>query len=80
MAYLPEPWEVRARAAEILAAVGLVGLRRIAVARAAKWADVASAKDDVDPHFARLAGVRAAEWWRIGTAATDSRRGGHRIG
>ncbi|MBP2320687.1 hypothetical protein JOF56_001072 [Kibdelosporangium banguiense] len=55
-------------------------MRRIAVARAAKWADVASAKDDVDPHFARLAGVRAAEWWRIGTAATDSRRGGHRIG
>jgi hypothetical protein len=65
-AYERETWEVRGRAAEILAAVGAAKLRRIAVFRAARWADSSSRKYQDHPHFADLDWIRAAEWWRIG--------------
>lgn len=58
--------EVRASAAEILAAVGAVKLRRIALFRAAKWAEVSTEAHSDDRDYADVQWVRAAEWLRIG--------------
>ncbi|MBP2321089.1 hypothetical protein JOF56_001474 [Kibdelosporangium banguiense] len=58
--------EVRESAADILAAVGAVKLRRISLFRATKWAEVASDAYLGDREYADVQWVRAAEWLRIG--------------
>jgi hypothetical protein len=58
--------EVRGRAAEILAAVGSAKLRRVALFRAAKWANVSTNAYLDDRRNADLHRVQAAEWLRIG--------------
>lgn len=58
--------EVRESAAEIQAAVGSVKLRRIALFRATKWAEVSIGAYPDDREYADIQWVRAAEWLRIG--------------
>jgi hypothetical protein len=58
--------EVRESAAEILAAVGSVKLRRIALFRATKWAEISTESYPDARVQADFAWVRAAEWLRIG--------------
>lgn len=63
--YDREIGEVRGRAAEVLAALGSGKLRRIALFRACRWADLSVADYEHDPYLADLAWIRAAEWLRI---------------
>ncbi|MBP2325570.1 hypothetical protein JOF56_005955 [Kibdelosporangium banguiense] len=58
--------EVRDSAAEILAAVGAIKLRRIALFRATRWAAIATGAYPDDPDHAAIRWVRATEWLRIG--------------
>jgi hypothetical protein len=64
--------EVRARAAEILAAVGPVKLRRIALFRAGKWARISAESYSEDRRFADIEWVCAAEWLRIGWSLPEA--------
>lgn len=57
---------MRVRAAEMLAAaVGSDRLRRVALFRACRWAEVSAADYEHDSRLADLAWMRAAEWLRI---------------
>jgi hypothetical protein len=67
--------DVRERAAEILAAVGPIKLRTIALFRAKKWAEISINMDD--RIHAQAEWVRAAEWLRIGWTLSHEQ---HRIG
>lgn len=62
--------EVRARAIEILFAVGSVKLCRIAMFRAAKWARIST--DDPNKYFSDIARVRSTEWRRIFRALSNT--------
>lgn len=64
--------EVRERAAEILAAVGAVKLRRIALFRATRWAQISTEAYRDDRGYADTTWLRAAEWLRIGCTLTSS--------
>jgi hypothetical protein len=64
-AYDQEMLEVRARAAEVLAAIGPDKLRRVALFRACRWAELSAADYEHNPQLADLAWIRAAEWLRI---------------
>ncbi|MBP2330791.1 hypothetical protein JOF56_011176 [Kibdelosporangium banguiense] len=57
---------MRDSAAEILAAVGTVKLRRIALFRATKWAEISTEAYPDDRDHGDDQWVRAAEWLRIG--------------
>ena len=61
----------RTRAVKVLLAIGTKKLRRVAMVRAKKWAK-ASAEAEGDRHYADIARMRAAEWWRIGSALTET--------
>lgn len=63
--YDRETLEVRVRAAEALAAIGSAKLRRVALFRACRWAELSAADYEHDVHLADLAWIRAAEWLRI---------------
>ena len=69
--------EVRGSAAEILAAVGAAKLRRIALFRATKWADISAEAYIDDRDYAGVQRVRAVEWLRIGWTLSHEQ---HRIG
>lgn len=56
--------EVRSRAAQILAAIGSAKLCRIAIFRAAKWANISTEHGD-DLYTAYLAAIRSAEWFQV---------------
>jgi hypothetical protein len=64
--------EVRERAAEILAAVGAVKLRRIALFRATRWAQISAEAYPDDREHADATWLRAAEWLRIGWTLASS--------
>lgn len=64
-AYDRETLDVRARAAEALAAIGTEKLRTVALFRACRWAEISAADYEHDLDLADLAWVRSAEWFRI---------------
>ncbi|TCO59813.1 hypothetical protein [Actinocrispum wychmicini] len=64
-AYIQEAYEVRVRAAEVLAAVGAEQLCRVALFRACRWAEVSAGGYEHNLELADLAWVRASEWLRI---------------
>jgi hypothetical protein len=71
-AYDQETLDVRVRAAEVLAAIGSDKLRRVALFRACRWAELSAADYEHDLHLADLAWIRAAEWLRIWLSLSDT--------
>jgi hypothetical protein len=64
-AYAQQTWDVRVQAAEVLAAIGIEKLRRVALFRACRWAELSAISYEHDLHLADLAWIRAAEWLRL---------------
>lgn len=63
--YVREAFEVRVRAAEVLAAVGTEQLGQVALCWACCWAEVSAASLASNLELADLAWIRANEWLRI---------------
>jgi hypothetical protein len=76
-AYDRETFDVRGRAAEILAAIGPEKLRVVALFRASRWFEASMANYENDQRLAGVNWVRAAEWWRIGWELVDESRLSH---
>ncbi|TCO62773.1 hypothetical protein EV192_102912 [Actinocrispum wychmicini] len=73
-AYETETLEVRVRAAEDLATIGRDKLRRVALFRACRWADLSVAAYEHDYRCADVAWIRFAEWLRIWLALSAGNR------